>query len=810
MKHNISIIIHIIIMTVASQAAAQTFGVKFVACDSTGAGEPFATVRIYAAADTAQAVNVGVADTDGKFSQSLDAAGDYLLKVSAVGKITQQRGFQLSGAAPNADLGVITMPQSGNELHGVTVTAQAPLVTQEIDRLNYNVQSDAEAKTKSIFDLLRKVPLVTVDGQDNITVRGSSDFKIYKNGHPDPTISRNPKNVLKTIPASMIKRIEVITEPGAKYDAEGVAAILNIVTLDNQMIKGVTGTVMSGINSYGSPMLGASLITQIGKVVTSVNYGFQRQTPSMNKQRSENHTTYTDTGNTLSATGCADDLAVNVHDGQIEASYEPDTLNLLSLSFGGYYYNFTGTYTGQNAMTGQNGAALYTYSTTQRHSGDSYYDFSGRFDYQRKTRVKDETITLSYLLTTSRNNGKSDVEYSDLVNFPLDYSGYCHRTNEKFLEQTVQLDWTRPFAKHNKMETGLKYVNRRNTSRSSMDYYDIDTDMDSRFKHVTQIAAAYMSYTYSGGPWSARAGLRYEWSRLRASYPDGSQNGFKTDLSDWVPSASVSWMPAARHSLKLAFATRINRPGIDYLNPAVVSNAESKSFGNPELKSARYYSATLTYMFSSPKFTFQLSPSWSLTKGGILSVQYAEDDKLVTTYGNVGRILAYGSSGFAQWRASSKTSVMLNARGGWRLYKAASLDLRAHGWYYSVYGNVSQQLPWQLRLSAFGGYIHNAPDLYGSYSDYPHYGFSIERSFLKEDRLSMRVYASGPFSSRYQKIVYHGERGNFTDESTRWYTFNQAYGITISYRFGSLKAQVKKTASTITNDDMVGGSSKGK
>ena len=108
-------------------------------------------------------------------------------------------------------------------LDEVVITSQRQLVKSDPDKLTYDIQGDEESKTKTIIEMLKKVPMVTVDGEDNIRVNGSSEFKIYKNGHLDPSMSKNPKEVLKSIPASMVKKIEVITEPGAKYDAEGTA-----------------------------------------------------------------------------------------------------------------------------------------------------------------------------------------------------------------------------------------------------------------------------------------------------------------------------------------------------------------------------------------------------------------------------------------------------------------------------------------------------------------------------------------------------------------------------------------------------------
>ena len=113
------------------------------------------------------------------------------------------------------------------DLKEVVVEGVRKYVKSDIDKLTYDVQADEESKTKSVLDMLRKVPLVTVDGQDKIRVKGQTAFKIYKNGHPDPSFSsQSVEQILKSMPASSIKKIEVITDPGAKYDAEGTTYIL--------------------------------------------------------------------------------------------------------------------------------------------------------------------------------------------------------------------------------------------------------------------------------------------------------------------------------------------------------------------------------------------------------------------------------------------------------------------------------------------------------------------------------------------------------------------------------------------------------
>lgn len=791
-------------------AANAQYGVTCQVNDTTGEGEPYATVRIYAAADTSKVLLTGVTEGDGSFKQKLTKAGKYAFVVTAVGKTPERKEFEVSASKPETNLGTLVLHTAGNVLAGVTVSAQAPLVSNEIDRLSYNVQSDAESKTQTIFEMLRKVPLVTVDGQDNITVKGSSNFKIYKNGHPDPSMSQNPKEVLKSIPASMIKKIEVITEPGAKYDAEGVTAILNIVTVTGMTVNGVTGTVGVGVSSYGDPNVNTYLTTQVGKLVTSLNYGYNHTGSRSQRNSSESEYEYVESGNRQVSRQANASTSTNVHYGNIESSFEPDTLNLFTLSFGGWFYKYNATSEGFAGMFDRMGNTLWSYGTHGRDKGNSYYDFSGRFDYQHKTHVKDETLTLSYLLSTSRGTTDTEQTFDDVVGTtPVAYSGYDNIGKENFAEHTLQFDWTRPFAKYHKFETGVKYIYRKNKSHTVMDYYGVDgLDTDTRFDHLTQVAAAYASYTFSKDKWSARAGLRYEYSYLSAKYPDGSQPNYHRNLGDWVPSASVNYKFSMANSLKLAFATRINRPGISYLNPAVVSTPTTESFGDSKLGSSRYYSTTLTFMHIGAKFTFNVSPTFSFTNNQICGIQYVSGGKMVSTYANEEKARMAGVGAYVQWQVFKNTSLSLNAQTSYDYEENSNRNLKAEGWSYSAFGQISQQLPWKLRVSGGGGLFKGSPYLYGHSSGNGYYYLSLQRSFLKEDRLTVRLSGSNPFSPLHRNYTSYVDRGDYVGlTKMRW--VNRDFRLSVSYRFGSLNASVKKTNTTIENSDVVGGGNRG-
>ena len=182
------------------------------------------------------------------------------------------------------------------ELEGVTVKAQRQLIKQDIDRIGYDVQADEESKTQTVLDMLRKVPMVTVDGEENIKVKGNSSFKIYKNGHLDPSLTQNAKEILKSMPASMVKRIEVITDPGAREDAEGVNAILNIVMMDGRSFNGVTGGVNLSYSTTKAPSISGNMTTQFGKAIVSIDAGYNKMTEESSQSIRDMERTYLESG----------------------------------------------------------------------------------------------------------------------------------------------------------------------------------------------------------------------------------------------------------------------------------------------------------------------------------------------------------------------------------------------------------------------------------------------------------------------------------------------------------------------------------
>ena len=694
------------------------------------------------------------------------------------------------------------------ELEGVEIKAQRQPIKQEIDRIGYDVQADEESKTQTVMDMLRKVPMVTVDGQDNILVKGNSSFKIYKNGHLDPSLSKNAKEVFKSMPASMVKRIEVITDPGAREDAEGVDAILNIVMVDGSKMKGVTGVVSAAYTSLNHPNLYASLTGQLGKLLMSVDYGYGGMSSRETENSTHTERSFLDTGNKMLLHSDGSNPG-GIHYTNLNASYDIDSLNLISASFGGYFYKLNVQGDSKTSLYSASSQPIYSFSNHYWMPGYSHSSWNGRFDYEHKTRRKGERFTLSYMLALTRQHSDQENTYSELLNAPFSYTGSLQTERERFTEHTFQADWLRPLGKGHQLEIGTKYIDRNNNSHNTQEFYGDDLLTNDEFQHTTRVLAGYADYIYNHEKWSARAGLRYEYSFMEGSYPDGKKESFNKHLNDWVPQASLKYQLTEAQSLKLNYTTSINRPGISYLNPAVVISPTIIYQGNPQLVSSRTQRISLVYSYILPSLTLQVAPGYHHTSGGISDIQTAKDDIRYRTYDNILSYRRASLETYVQWKPFDGTTIVLNNNLRYEHYENPNLGYRTFGWSDNYYVNLSQKLPWKLLLylSSYGKIGRSPSDVYTMQHSYFGYYASLQRSFLKADRLTVRIAANAPFN-KYWSSEAETVNGNYRDFQQSW-NRARSFTIAVTYRFGSLKASVKKTEHSIDNDDVVGGINKG-
>lgn len=741
------IILAIICLLTGMSVSAAVYSVKGLAVDSIGEGEAYATIRIFALPDTVKPAVMGVTDEAGRFDKQLPKAGHYRFTLNSVGKDQVICSFEVSDSKPVADLGRIVTTSSGNLLGEVTVTATRPLITREIDRIGYDVQADEESKTSTLEETLRKVPMVSVDPDGTIKIKGSSDFKIYKNGRKNNSFTNNAKDIFKSIPAAMIKKIEVITDPGAREDAEGTGMILNIVTMENTVIKGVMGN--AGLNyttSSNVPAPNIWLTSQIDIFTFSI-YGGANFSPSRSrKSRQYSERVFDDSGNkSVSASESRGSSDFGYFG--IDMSLELDTLNLITAELSGFFNSYKNRSLSTVGMIDPSGADIYSYdsySVTDPYHGTN---LNGSINYQRSTRLKGEKITFSYMISGNGSKSDAKTDYTDTDNMPVDYSGIASHSDLNQSEHTLQVDWTRPLWNGHTLDVGAKYIYRDNHSNTNQHYIGVrDTHTD--FSHITQVGAAFADYRVNIGRLGLRAGVRYEYSRLAAKYKDDSQPDFASTLNDWVPNAGISFNINQSNSMRLTYGSRINRPGINYLNPTVNSTPTSTSQGNPDLSSVRNQSLNFNYSLFTSKLNLDFSAGYYFSTNDIISIDTSIDDHLYSSFVNGGKNRMFNSNLFVQWSATPKTSIMFNGDVGYTYFANPSLGLRNYGWSKSLFARVMQRIPWKLSLIGTINYWDGGIGLYNvSKQDALFHTLILQRSFLKEDRLTVRVSANNPFSS---------------------------------------------------------------
>lgn len=720
-----------------------------------------------------------------------------------------------------------------NVLAGVEVTAQKPLVTADIDKIGYDVESDPDSKTNTVIEMLRKVPMVTVDGEDNIKVNGSSSFKVYVNGRPNNMMSNNPSEVLKSMPANTIKKIEVITNPGPKYDAEGVGGILNIVTVGSGF-EGYTATVSANGSNTG---VGGGLFgtVKVGKLTVSARYNYNHNS----QPRSYSGSTLTVTDENPSSASAniesegSSKSRSNFQSGSLEASYEIDTLNLVTASFGLWGNNYSSRGTSSTVGTSPlDGGGLYSYSMPS-HSRNSWFSIEGSVDYQRLFKVKDRMLTFSYRISTDPETSDSYTDYDDM-DAVADWQDYLQRLenqhndgSQRTTEHTFQLDYTTPIGKLHTLEAGAKYILRNNSSENdrytmaatATGGYEFDEDHSSHYRHNNDIIAAYLGYGLKWKKLSGRLGLRYEHTIQDVKYLLGRGDDFRKDFDDLVPSASIGYRLTDTQNLRLGYNMRIYRPGIWYLNPYLDdSNPTSISQGNPNLVSEKSHSFSLGYNSFTTKLSINLSLRYSFTNNSIESVSSLVSDNdiaglqnptgksvLYTTYRNIGKTRSANLSAYVNYSPFTTTRIYANLYGGWT-YLSDGGDLSNHGWNMYAYGGAQQTLPkdWRISLSIWS----QTPwiSLQGKGSGFFGYGLNVTKQFLKQ-RLSLSAFANN-FFKKYN--VYNNDMSStgFTQHS--WSKYNQQrFGISVSFRIGELKASVKKAERTISNDDVKEGGQQG-
>ena len=801
MKQFRAIFVMMMLMISAVMTAQTT--VKGVLTDENlGEAEPFATVRVFKHGKTDKPVAMFLTKEDGSFSQQVKGKGHYDIVFSSVGKEDLKQTITLSNQG-TLDLGTLLIKENATMLKGVEIVAQKPLVKMDVDKMSYNVAEDEDAKSNTVLDMLRKVPMVTVDGQDNITVNGSSSFKVYVNGMPNVMFNSNPSMVFKSMPATAVKSIEVVTNPGAKYDAEGAGGVLNIIMNKQnpqaaQSMNGYNGTVRaSGGNKSISG--GAFISGQQGKLSYSANVMTTYSKPGTTDTEME--ITQNNPNGTSQLMTSSNKVTIPFTMGNLTLGYQIDSVSALNVTASINSLNIKSDGNSTTTMGGGSYGKGFSYgsSTDMRNSRTS---FSGSIDYQRFfNKEHTQSLALTYQLNYSPSTVKSDNIFNTTSSI-IDLTNRYSENKEKTTDHTFQIDYTMPIATGQTLSFGTKLQLRNATSDAKYykkGVYDPTSSMDYEYKN--SILAGYGEYAGNFGKIGAKAGLRYEQTWQNVEYHLGNGDDFKKSYGSLVPSASLQYTIGQGSNLGLTYNMRISRPGITYLNPYVdKTNPTTRTYGNTDLDVEKNHNLALVYNMFTPKLMLNLNLHHNFTDNAIEQYSFYDAQNLLnTTYGNIVRRHQTGLNGYVNWLAAKNTRFFLNGALNYTDLRSNTLSQSNSGWSANAMIGLQQTLPADFKLSVYAMTSTKNYTLQGWSGGFNLITANISKSLLK-DKLNLSLMGMmGLNKGGNINIESHSQGKDFTSHTL---TKVPLYGFTftVSYTFGNSKRQAQQHSSRIQND----------
>ena len=796
----------VMMLTMSAVVMAQTT-VKGVLKDEVlDESEPFATVRVFKAGKTDKPVAMFLTKEDGQFSEKINGKGKFDIVFSSVGKEDFRQTIELNNEGV-LDLGTLYIKENTTVLKGVEVVAQKPLVKMEVDKMSYNVAEDEDSKSNTVLDMLRKVPMVTVDGQDNISVNGSSSFKVYVDGMPNVMFSSNPSMVFKSMPATAVKSIEVMTNPGAKYDAEGASGVLNIV-MNKQMpvtggpaqsysMNGYNGTVRA---SAGNRQLGGSAFVsgQQGKLSYSVNAMTSYNKPGNTETELEQ---IQDNGVSQIMTS-SNSVKTPFTMGSLTLGYQLDDMSVINATAQLNTMSMKSTGTTTTKMGGYDVSNFsYDSSTDMKNSRTS---FSGSLDYQRFfNKEHTQSLAFTYQLNYSPATTESTNNFGGTRGAGLpDLSSRYSENKDKTTNHTFQLDYSMPLGIGQTLSLGGKLQLHDATSDSKYYLKDVyDPSTSSEYEYKNKILAGYGEYVGNFNKFGVKTGVRYEYTWQDVEYHLGNGNDFSTSYGSLVPTASLQYTLSQGSNLGLTYNMRISRPGISYLNPYVdKSNPIALNYGNPDLDVEKAHNLSLVYNTFTPKLMVNLNLHHNFTDNAISQYSFYDSDNLLnTTYGNVVKRHQTGLSAYVNYLLTKNTRLFMN--GGLNYVDLSSdvLNQSNSGWTANIMAGLQQTLPWDLKLSAFAITSTKNYTLQGWSGGFNILTASLSKS-LFNDKLTLGLQGIMGLNKGGNLNIESSSRGqNFTS-----YTNVKVpiYGVTftVSYSFGNSKLRAKQHVNRVQND----------
>lgn len=808
MKKHILILGYIIFVALSATAQTATI-ITGIVKDASGVGLLAVNVAILKPTDTSL-LKADITDNDGKYHLQMPTGGNYLLRFSSIGYATVFAGpFQVvAGSEFNAPQ--IVLPVAASQLKAVTVTSKKPLVEVKADKVVFNVENSINATGSNAMELLQKSPGITVDNNDNISMKGKTGVKVYIDGKMTQLDTKDLASYLKSINSNDVEAIEMISNPSAKYDASGNAGIVNLRLKKNKkygtngstninFIQGVTPKTNGSINlNYRN-----NKVNVFGNVGGDIG---QREN-GLNLDRFQNDTSYIQRSINRN-----NEQSINMKGG---LDFFVNTKSTLGILVTTNVSNNTWTSAGNTEIFDKNGLFIKKLLATNEVPG-SHTNNNLNFNYKyTDTNGRELNIDADYGLFRGRGKSLQPNYYVGSNNQPIYTVINRNYTPTNIDIYTFKADWEQRLGK-GKLGFGAKtaYVVTNNT----FNFYNVINNQDVKlldrsndFKYTENVNAAYVNYSRAlNTKVSIQTGLRMEntASKGELQRADGKQQPDDTvvrNYTDLFPSAALTWNINQKHSLNLTFSRRIDRPTYQDLNPFENKLDElSYEKGNAFLRPQYTQTVELTHTFMGfinttvgyskvKDFATQITDT-------IRNASYVQQRNLATqTMGsfNIGAPLP-----IAKWWTG-----YVNLWYNYQVFEgkigvnAVRRDIQSYGAYMQQTFTIGKQ--YSAELSGW----FNGPSVWGATWQTKSQGgldIGVQKQFwdkkasLKASITDLFYTAPWRATTNFGGLSVNGN-GNWESRTLR---------LSFSYRFGS--SQISKSRERATGMESEGGRIKGK
>ncbi len=708
---------------------------------------------------------------------------------------------------PDKNMGDIKLASDAATLQTVEIKEQRALIENKADKLVYNADSDASNAGGDAADVLRKVPMLTVDMNGNVSLRGSQNVRILMNGKPSGMFASNVADALKMFPADQIKQVEVITSPSAKYDGEGSAGIINIIT-KKQNIDGIAGNVNlsvgnrqnslftnlnAGKGRFGSSSSGALFWSTPADGVVSFYRESLSGPISIIKQEGTQRTSR---------------LGGN---GTVSAFYDFNGYNSINSSFTirGFGFDTKGNTVG--SIVDSSIFKLNDRFTRFNDGINNNYGYDWNTDYTRKYE-KHEGRELSISVQYSKQNSDTETAIDEIHELipTLNRPQETIINNGDNHETTLQVDYTHPFNKATKLETGAKGIIRKIISNYTTQILKITgyEPLDEEFEYDQDVYSGYGSLsTIIAKKYSVVGGIRYEHTALAGSFREGSGEVFADDYGTILPNLAISRTFSNFRTLKLAYTKRIQRPNLQYINPFNNnSDFTNRQVGNPELNPEEVHQIETSFNVTWKGFTTFSSVYYKHTNNIIESVLGKDENGLsVTKFENIGTNNSFGLNTFI-----SKSIDLVTLRTGGNIFSYAArgtindVAVERNTYEYNIFGGGEVKISGTFKADFFGFFKSPTRTIQGDNPAFTIYGMGLRKEF-KNSSVGMTFIEPFHADKFFRSDI---TAATFVQKSSFSIPF-RSIGINYRYKFGKVDFKERKTKVKNNDQKQDGGDGQG-